>query len=374
MSLTATRPDARRAVVHSADPADFALPTGREEEWRFTPLDRLRGLDRADPAEPVDGEVTITVDAPAQVGVETVKRDDPRVGRALIPSDRVAAVAFAAAPQATVVTVPAGAALDAPVRIDIHGEGRGYGHLAVDVGAHARALVIIDNGGGGTVAANLELTVGEGAQVQTVLVDEWDRTAVFAGETALLVGRDARLRLVTVTLGGELVRRTLTTRYAGPGGDVELLGLYVAGAGQHVEHRLLVDHAEPNCRSRVTYKGALAGAEAHSVWVGDVLIRPGATGTDTYELNRNLLLTDGTRADSIPDLEIETGEVVHAGHASATGRFDDEQLFYLMARGIPEAEARRLVVHGFFAEILAGVDDEPLRDRLLAALTAELSA
>ena len=109
----------------------------------------------------------------------------------------------------------------------------------------------------------------------------------------------------------------------------------------------------PHCRSRVTYKGALQGEGAHTVWVGDVLIRAAAEGTDTYELNRNLVLTDGARADSVPNLEIETGEIVGAGHASATGRFDDEQLFYLQARGIPDDEARRLVVRGFFAEVIA---------------------
>jgi Fe-S cluster assembly protein SufD len=106
--------------------------------------------------------------------------------------------------------------------------------------------------------------------------------------------------------------------------------------------------------------------------VGDVLIRAEATGTDTYEVNRNLVLSDGARADSVPNLEIETGEVVGAGHASATGRFDDEQLFYLMARGIPETEARRLVVRGFFAELLGKVPVEELRERLTSVIESRL--
>ncbi len=143
---------------------------------------------------------------------------------------------------------------------------------------------------------------------------------------------------------------------------MELLGLYFADAGQHLEHRLFVDHAAPHCRSTVTYKGALQGEGAHTVWVGDVLIRAAAEGTDTYELNRNLVLTDGARADSVPNLEIETGEIVGAGHASATGRFDDEQLFYLQARGIPEEEARRLVVRGFFAELIQQIGVPELED------------
>ena len=154
-----------------------------------------------------------------------------------------------------------------------------------------------------------------------------------------------------VTLGGDLVRLVSNVEYAGPGGAAELLGVYFADAGQHQEHRLFVDHAVPNCRSNVTYKGALQGEGAHTVWIGDVLIRPAAEGTDTYELNRNLVLTDGARADSVPNLEIETGEIVGAGHASATGRFDDEQLFYL-CRAASRPSARRLVVRGFFAEVV----------------------
>ena len=150
-----------------------------------------------------------------------------------------------------------------------------------------------------------------------------------------------------------------------------MLGLYFADAGQHLEHRLFVDHAVPHCR-RVTYKGALQGEEAHTVWIGDVLIRAAAEGTDTYELNRNLVLTDGARADSVPNLEIETGEITGAGHASATGRFDDEQLFYLQSRGIPADEARRLVVRGFFADVINQIGIPEVQERLLARVEAEL--
>lgn len=131
-------------------------------------------------------------------------------------------------------------------------------------------------------------------------------------------------------------------------------------------------HDAPHTRSRVTYKGALQGEGARSVWIGDVLIGNAATGTDSYEQNRNLVLTDGTRADSVPNLEIETGDIEGAGHASATGRFDDEQLFYLQARGIPEDEARRLVVRGFLAEVVQQIGDAELEGRLMSALEAEL--
>jgi Fe-S cluster assembly protein SufD len=127
------------------------------------------------------------------------------------------------------------------------------------------------------------------------------------------------------------------------------------------------------------YKGALQGdpdssrPDAHTVWVGDVLIRANATGTDTFETNRNLVLTDGARADSVPNLEIETGEIIGAGHASATGRFDDEQVFYLRSRGIPEDQARRLIVRGFFGEIISKISVPAIRDRLTGAIEQELA-
>ena len=129
----------------------------------------------------------------------------------------------------------------------------------------------------------------------------------------------------------------------------------------------------------MVYKGALQGdpdssrPDAHTVWVGDVLIRANATGTDTFETNRNLVLTDGARADSVPNLEIETGEIIGAGHASATGRFDDEQVFYLRSRGIPEDQARRLIVRGFFGEIIAKISVPAIRDRLTDAIKQELA-
>src|SRR5699024_2183494 len=157
------------------------------------------------------------------------------------------------------------------------------------------------------------------------------------------------------------------------GGEVQMDGIYFSDSGQHQEHRLFVDHAVPNCLSRVAFKGALQGQDARAVWIGDVLIRKEAEGTDTYELNRNLVLTEGARADSVPNLEIETGEIEGAGHASATGRFDEEQLFYLRARGIPEDAARRLVVRGIFAEMIAKIGVPAVEQRMLDAIEAELN-
>jgi Fe-S cluster assembly protein SufD len=367
------RPKSRLHQDGSTEVEDFPVPTGREEEWRFTPLRRLRGLHEAT-APVAEGKVLVHVDAAPGVEVETVGRDDRRIGSAGKPTDRVSARAQASVAAATVVTVPAELRTERPTRIALRGEGgTAYGHLVIDVQPFAEAVVVLDHAGSATYADNVEVLVGEGASLTLVSVQDWDDDAVHLSHQRSLVGRDARLKSVVVTLGGDLVRLYPQVSYAGPGGDAELLGLYFSDAGQHLEHRLFVDHAMPHCRSRVAYKGALQGAEARAVWIGDVLIRHAAVGTDTYELNRNLVLTDGARADSVPNLEIETGEVVGAGHASATGRFDDEQLFYLQSRGIPEDEARRLVVRGFFADIVAQIGVPELQERLVAAVERELA-
>jgi Fe-S cluster assembly protein SufD len=363
--------DSRGNRFSSYDVAAFDIPTGREEEWRFTPLDRLRHLHEDD--GPGDGKVLVEVDAAPEVVVETVGRDDSRLGRAGVPGDRVAARAYSVFERATVITVPKETETSRPTVVSLRGDGgTAFGHLLVELESLAKAVVVLDHTGSATYADNVEIVVGDGASLTLVSVNDWADDAVHVSQQSIKVGRDAKLKSIVITFGGSVVRIAPEARFAGPGGDVEMLGLYFADAGQHLEHRLFVDHAVPNCRSNVTYKGAVQGEGAHTVWIGDVLIRVAAEGTDTFELNRNLLLTDGARADSVPNLEIETGEIIGAGHASATGRFDDEQLFYLQSRGIPADEARRLVVRGFFADVINQIGIPDVQERLLAAVEAEL--
>ncbi|MET7776854.1 Fe-S cluster assembly protein SufD [Streptomyces mirabilis] len=364
----------RMSAPPSFDVADFPVPHGREEEWRFTPLERLRGLHDGTAVATGDG-LKVDVEAPAGVVVETVGRDDARLGRAGTPVDRVAAQAYSAFEKAGVITVPKETVLTEPIRVAVHGEGGvAYGHQVVELGAFAEAVVVIDHTGDTVLAANVDYILGDGAKLTVVSVQDWDDKAVHVGQHNALIGRDATFKSFVVTFGGDLVRLHPRVAYAGTGGEAELFGLYFTDAGQHQEHRLLVDHNTPHCKSNVAYKGALQGDGAHAVWIGDVLIEAKAEGTDTYEMNRNLVLTDGARVDSVPNLEIETGEIVGAGHASATGRFDDEQLFYLMARGIPAGEARRLVVRGFFAELVQQIGVDDIEERLLVKIDEELEA
>jgi len=373
-AVEAGAPVSRLHARQSFDVADFPVPSGREEEWRFTPLRRLRGLHGDGTLVP--GKVGVQADAAPGVTAEKTERGDSRLGTAFVPGDRVSARAFTSFDEATILTVTDYPERVAPTWVTVRGDdasGAAFGHLVVNVAANARGLVVLEYTGSATYADNVELVVGDGAALSVVSLQEWAGDAVHLSYHHALLGQDASLAHTAVTLGGGVVRVAPSVRYGGPGGDAELRGLYFADAGQHLEHRLFVDHGERNCRSRVSYKGALQGEDAHAVWIGDVIIRAEATGTDTYEYNRNLVLTDGTRVDSVPNLEILTGEVVGAGHASASGRLEDHHLFYLMARGIPFEDARRLVIRGFFGELIARIEVPEVRDRVSDAIEAELA-
>jgi len=370
-----TPPKTRAHNLRSYDVADFPALTGREEEWRFTPLKRLNGLASAENAE-ATGKLSYEHDElPAGVSVSTVDRSDPRVGTVLTPFDRISALAMSGAAEVLLISVARQLLTQSFARGGVRATGSGgraYAHTFVEIGDLAETTIVLDQVGSVTLADNVEVSVGAGAQLTLITVADWAPDAVQAQHVRIRLGRDARVLHVQVALGGDLVRQYTSVEYTGRGGDCEAYGLYFADAGQHLEHRQLIDHSVPDCRSYVNYRGALQGAKAHTVWVGDVLIRAEATGTDTYEINRNLVLTDGARADSIPNLEIETGEVVGAGHASATGRFDDEQLFYLMSRGVSEEAARKLVVRGFFNELLGKIPVDDLRQRLSATIESRL--
>lgn len=358
---------------------DFEIPGGRDEVWRFISLRRLRGLHNGkfDPAT----EANIMVDAGDSVTVEKLSRDDERLKAAGGPVDRVAAQAWTSMEDATLITIPANQAQDKTITITVTGAGEGvtsFGGIVVNAEHGSDATVVLQYTGSGTHADNVNWVIGDNARLSVVVDANWDEDSVHLGQQNAVVGRDATLRHTVATFGGEIVRIVPRVKFTAPGGDAELLGVYFADDGQYIENRLLVDHAVPHCRSNVMYKGGLQAdkqsklPEARTCWVGDVLIRSNAQGTNTYEVNRNLVLTEGARADSIPNLEIETGEIAGAGHAATVGRFDDEQVFYLMSRGIPEDQARRLIIRGFFSEVIRQVPVDSIREALEARVEDEL--
>ncbi|MFT3875454.1 MAG: Fe-S cluster assembly protein SufD [Propioniciclava sp.] len=358
----------------SFDLADHPVPTGREEVWRFTPLHRIKPL--LAEAPDADG-VRVGVEAPEGVVVTSAVRGASPRGDVLVPGDRTAALADAGAAEATVVRIPANAELTEPVRLDLVGtdaSARSARVYVIVAEPNSKATVVLRHTGSAQVLENVEIDVQPGANLTVVSLQNWDDDALHAGEQTARVGRDATYRHVNVTFGGSVVRLHTNMYYEGTGGEAELFGLYFADAGQHLEHRLFVDHNAPQTRSNVDYRGALQGKDAHSVWVGDVLIRKVAEGIETYESNKNLVLTEGARADSVPNLEIETGEIAGAGHSSTTGRFDDEHLFYLTSRGIDPVEAKRLVVMGFFVDIIRRIGVDDVEARLIAEVERELAS
>jgi Fe-S cluster assembly protein SufD len=361
----------RSERMRSANVADFAPVSKREEQYRYVTSELLAGLD-ADSLDEYVGDISIK--HPEGVTTDWVGSDHASFGAAGLPEDRPSAAAWGSAEQAYLVTIPSDAKADCEVQIGINSESDSPSalHVIIEAKPFARGTVILDHKGDAVLGENVEIIVGDEAEITVISIQDWNTKSVHNSSQFARLGRNAKLRHLVVSLGGKTVRVSTSAEFAAPGSEVELLGMYFADAGQYLENRLYVDHAVPNCKSRVTYKGALQGEKAHTVWVGDVLIRQAAEGTDTYELNRNLLLTDGARADSVPNLEIETGKIEGAGHASASGRFDDEQLFYLQARGINEREARRLVVRGFLNEIIQKIGNEEIEARLSASIEAEL--
>jgi Fe-S cluster assembly protein SufD len=355
----------------STQVADFPEVTGREAMWKYTPVARL--------AELLSGELDgapYVYDATTAAGVTTewIGRDDARVGAAGKPEDRASANAWTHFQQALLVRIAGDEHKEVTLTRSALGGSARAAHTVVEVAPGANATLILQNSGPAHLTENVEFLLGAGSDLTVVSVQEWDDDALHVAAHFAELAEGARLKHVAVTLGGGVVRLNPSAHLAGARSDAELLGAYFADATQHLEQQVYVHHDGPETRSRVTYKGALQGEGARTVWIGDVLIGPKAVGTDSYEQNRNLVLTDGARADSVPNLEIETGDIVGAGHASATGRFDDEQLFYLQSRGIPEEEARRLVVRGFLFEIVQQIGSPALQERLQAAIEAELEA
>ncbi len=359
----------RSARFTSVVPEDFPAVTGLEIDWKLSPVASLRHL--------IDGELdgsqyafesTITAGA----RVDWVSSASAAVGRAGTPEDRASANAWSSTEAVLELSVTGDDAATIEIERSAFGSKPRAAHTIITAAANSRGRVVLRNTGEAQLVENLEIIVEDGANLTVISLQGWADDAVHLASHFAQIGREATLKHIVVSLSGSIVRVNPSIHLSGEGSNAELYGLYFADARQHLEHRVYLHHQAANTKGRVNYKGALQGKGARTVWVGDVLIGRDASGTDSYEQNRNLVLSEGTRADSIPNLEIETGDILGAGHASATGRFDDEQLFYLQARGISELEARRLVVIGFLNEIVQKVDDPAMESTLLERIEAEL--
>ena len=377
-AFPATMPSSADKEPRSFNPDDFPMPTRKQDDWRFTPIDRMEefftvfqpsGLTKVS-VTMIDGS-----EPPAdQVSVSQVPMDQAPCGTVLEPSDRAAAVEWASGKQATVVNLKG--TLDQPVLVRVNGGGPELDafHLVIKAEAGTKADLVVEHQGQARLAEGVEIDIGDNSQMSTTFIQEWDKGSKHVGNHRIHLGAEASLRHSVVSLGGDVVRLRMDQDFGGEQGDLNMLGIYFVDPGQHMEHRTMVVHNHPNCKSRVVYKGALDGIGAHTTWVGNALIQPTAPGTDSYELNRNLVLTPGAIADSEPNLEIENGDIIGAGHASSVGRFDDEELFYLQSRGIPEQEARKLVVRGFFGELVEEIDVPSVSGHLMGVIDRRLAA
>lgn len=355
----------------SRDWTQFPEPQGKDETWRFTPLAKVRAL--VGPFTPVQ-LILDDVSIPESATWSIVSSKHSSVGRVLAPTDRASALAWENESSAAVIEIEKDQTLQDPVIVTYRGRpGLTCSHTVVRAAAGSQATVIVEYLGSSTLSENIEIIVEDGAQLTFVTVHNWTDDSIHLATHTCSLGERSTLKHVVVDLGGSLLRTTPSVRLNGPHSSVEMLGVGVAGANQHIEARLYVDHAAPECISNVLYKNVLL-SPAPTVWIGDVRIRPEATQTSTYEMNRNLLLRTGARADSVPNLEIETGDVTEAGHASATGRFDDEQLFYLESRGIAREQAQQLVVRGFLADVTSRIDLQPVREHIMNAVDSRLAS
>ena len=215
-----------------------------------------------------------------------------------------------------------------------------------------------------------EIYVGDGAHVRYAAIQDWGAGVTHLGIQRVRVGRDAEFRTLSVGFGADLARTETEVLLAEPGGFSEQLGVFFADGKQHFDHRSIQDHVASNCTSDLLYKGALRD-ESRAVYSGWVYVRPGAQKTDAMQTSRNIVLSERAKADAIPNLEIEANDV-KCGHAASVGPVDEETVFYLQSRGIPADEAERLIVSGFFQEVLDRVQIQEVREGAEAAIDAEL--
>ena len=275
-----------------------------------------------------------------------------------------------------VVDVPDGAIVDGVIVVRHHAREAGaasFPRLVVRVGRGAQATVldIQHSGGPALVVPVVELDVAPAGRLGYLNLQQHDPRAWQIAAHVARVERDASLVAASVALGGGYARTRSDTRLVGRGASGDLLSIYFGSGDQILDFRTYQDHAAPDTTSKLLYKGAV-GDSARSVYTGMIRVRPDARGTNAFQTNKNLKLSDDAWAESVPNLEIENNDV-RCSHASAVGPVDPDQVFYLESRGVPTPVAERLIVAGFFDEVL---DELPVRsatDGIRRALSMKLN-
>jgi Fe-S cluster assembly protein SufD len=394
------------------------IPSQETEEWRYTDLsDFDLSFSPYSPgarAENLDGVPGAILEAAGEVGSRaglliqhnsetTIAHIDPSLDLAgvriegidaamgdhpelvepylhtLVPTSRTKFVALHGAFRTggTFVHVPAGVVVGPPLQSMTYLDADGsvvFPHTVLVVGEDAE-VTFIDRYASPDLSrafsnAITEIFVGDRAHVRYVSIQEWGAGVTHLGIQRANVGRDAEFRSLAIGFGADLARAEAETVLAEPGGFSEMLGVFFADEEQHFDHRTLQDHVAPNCKSDLLYKGALRD-RSRAVYSGWVHVRPEAQKTNAMQTSRNIVLSEHAKADAIPNLEIEANDV-RCGHAASVGPVDEEAVFYLESRGIPRAEAERLIVSGFFQEVLDRVALREVREGAESAIQDEL--
>ncbi len=298
----------------------------------------------------------------------------------LVPTSRTKFLALHGAFRTggTFLYVPDGLEVELPLQTLTYLDADGaavFPHTLIVVGANASCTFIdryvspdLDRAFSDAVT---EIVVGDGARVRYASIQDWGAGVTHLGVQRARVGRDAEIRTLAIGFGADLARAEAETILAEPGGFSEMLGIFFADGEQHFDHRTLQDHVAPNCQSDLLYKGALRD-HSRAVYSGWVHVRPDAQKTNAMQTSRNIVLSEHAKADAIPNLEIEANDV-RCGHAASVGPVDDEAIFYLESRGIPREDAERLIVTGFFQEVLDRVTIDEVREGAEVAIAAELA-
>jgi len=396
------------------------IPSQETEEWRYTDLEGfgfdLRPFVEGGHAENLDQVPEEILAATGQVGERAglqIQRNsevmvthlDPALAgkgvwfgdldraiaerpelvepylHALVPAGRSKFTALHAAFRSagTFLYVPPGVEVGLPVQamtwIDAE-DAAVFPRTLLVVGENAE-VTLIDRYGSPALGralsdAIVEINAGPGSRVRYVALQEYGDGVTHLAVQRARIGRGADLKSLGVAFGASLARVEVEALLAEDGGSSEMLGVYFGDGEQHIDHRSIQDHVGSRTSSDLLYKGAMRDT-SNAIYTGTVIIEHGAHQCDAYQTNRNILLSDHARAQSVPNLEILTNDPTRCGHAASVGPVSDDELFYLMSRGIPEKEAERLIVFGFFAEVLDRVDIAEIREGLEDAIEQEIA-
>ncbi len=379
-TIISAAPEWKRDRMHAAFQLFESLeePTGAEEDWRYVEFEAPFSSHSfvSDPGSPlqvgpfvsslgvtsgsvliVDGFVIEATSSEALVTRFDSLEESPVSELVPIDHNKLTAAHAAFSVDGVLVEVPAGTAMTAPLVIQIECVTPGaatFPHVIVNVGDNAEAQILVvyrsTDGAELLVVPEIDLRLGDAAHLRYLAVQNLDQAATSVVHQRVLVGRDSTSRIGEVGLGSKLGRLDLGVSLKGNGSSSEVVGLYFGEGSQTLDYRMVIEHSGRNTSSDVFLKGAVED-DAQSVFTGLLRIEKEAVRTSTFETNRNLVLSENAKAHSVPNLEILCNDVI-CGHASSVGPLEEEPLYYLQSRGLSRQRAERLLIRGFFQEVI----------------------